>query len=1417
MDPNVLNGDGVFNSAPSGSVTKRWRPGARELSSVDFTTDISQLLASGTTSSTFSLLQHTHRVQNAARTYQNIDPIVINLDGGGVNFIELEKSFVLFDVDNDGYLENTAWIKRGSAFLVIDKNGNGKLDDVTELAGEHYFDDPRLNTSALVPLTHKKFSMRKYQKHAFQVLQLYDFNGDKVLNSTDGIFSELLLWHDKNEDGTCEDAEMHSLAEYKITSIDLKYQPNKDTRQSQIQYISQSFTTNGHAMATYAIAFKANKEGDMLSNVPLGHILRSETGLASLKLNKAATVFVTNHSIQNIHGSDEDDELYGDEKENWFIGGKGKDKMSLGDGNDICVIDAEDDPSDIDGGAGFNIAYATGDTGIVFVMYQSRINQTYGTEFADFIAVGNQNETTSGGFIESGAGDDLVIGDDASDALSGGDDDDHVKGMGGNDLVRGDRGEDLLELGTGDDIGEGGDGNDIIFGEEGDDSLKGDRGNDKLHGGPGTDFAEYVGSFDEYRIEKVSDGHYIIQDLHPNRDGRDELFDIEKLVFSSNGGSYTVTLDKLFQGYQDFIPLNEVGPTIINPAQLLLNDINFSGEEIYICEVHDPQNGQITTTKVGDKITQIQFTSTVAYQTIKQFGYTLCTSDAKDSVVEIDTNRSATHYIKVYLNESSHPKDELFYSQWYLAYTNIVPVWQFYSGKNVTILVNEGSADHTHIDLRNNLKFHEPHSDRFDVHATTVAGIIAASRNNIGIVGIAYNAILGSEEGVSVAHTKYDVIDRSWGWASAQPFVANFSEAQELHITKIGRHGLGTVIVQSAGNERNHKDNTNDFQQTNSLYSIVVGAIYKDASLSYVESNVEAFSNRGASVLISAPGSHITTSSALTENNNGNVFTWDYDMVKGTSFSAPIVAGIIALMLEANPCLGYRDVEKILAITARKVNDPITDWAKNADISWNSEGHHYSHDYGFGCVNAYQAVKFAEFWPYLSSHHNIEQTSANSTFGIKAIVPQTTFSWPLEVSANFIVQNVVLEYEISHKNFSSVLINLISPHGTKSYLKEENSRNITSTRIRFRALSKHFMGENSQGIWTYEIVNKHQMQLGFLNSANLTIFGDLYTSSIAIITSEISASHAIESPMVLAPSLQENLEVDLKIGNSFFYSGLSFQFKSMPSNFVSGTGHDVITGNQLDNVIYTNDGNDKSYGNGGNDLLIGGRGSNWYSGGAGTDVFVIHFDPNNVDTISDFALEDFAIFVGFPNKIDVRYEAIMNSDNALFLNRFNYHAFFKINESTHYHQKTTNINQLIIGSKTKDILHGSSAHDLIIGNGGDDILLGWSADDILICANGNCLAYGHEGNDELRSGRGVNRLLGGPGNDIFVPGIGAVDLLLDFNQLEDKIKGIKPKITHGSCLAEYKLLVPDCTYLKSETWQIVLPGTNLNLENVFIN
>lgn len=80
--------------------------------------------------------------------------------------------------------------------------------------------------------------------------------------------------------------------------------------------------------------------------------------------------------------------------------------------------------------------------------------------------------------------------------------------------------------------------------------------------------------------------------------------------------------------------------------------------------------------------------------------------------------------------------------------------------------------------------------------------------------------------------------------------------------------------------------------------------------------------------------------------------------MQGTSFAAPIVSGVVALMAQANPKLGYRDVQQILALTAHKVDDSKaaapdkTIWSTNSATNWNNGGMHFSDDYGYRyCFN----------------------------------------------------------------------------------------------------------------------------------------------------------------------------------------------------------------------------------------------------------------------------------------------------------------------------------------------------------------------------------------------------------------------------------------------------------------------------------
>lgn len=138
-------------------------------------------------------------------------------------------------------------------------------------------------------------------------------------------------------------------------------------------------------------------------------------------------------SIESIRGSEHDDLLIGNFRNNRLTGG---------DGND-----------DIRGGGG-----------------------------SDFLEGGAGNDTLSGG-----AGVDILRGGEGDDTLSGGDGADNLRGDAGSDLLRGDAGADFLFGGAGDDILLGGAGNDRLFGENGNDTFLGDAGNDSLTGGAGLD------------------------------------------------------------------------------------------------------------------------------------------------------------------------------------------------------------------------------------------------------------------------------------------------------------------------------------------------------------------------------------------------------------------------------------------------------------------------------------------------------------------------------------------------------------------------------------------------------------------------------------------------------------------------------------------------------------------------------------------------------------------------------------------------------------------------------------------------------------------------------------------------------------------------------------------------------------------
>jgi Ca2+-binding RTX toxin-like protein len=160
------------------------------------------------------------------------DPLIIDLAGNGIALDSFAASNALFDLNSDGTPENTGWTRVNSddSFLVIDKNNNGNIDDITEMFG-----------SATTP--------------GFVELKKYDSNGDNLINSTDSQFSLLKLWNDANANGVVDAGELTNLAQNNITEISLNSYARYVEIEGNLQTAISSATVNGAQRDIHELSF----------------------------------------------------------------------------------------------------------------------------------------------------------------------------------------------------------------------------------------------------------------------------------------------------------------------------------------------------------------------------------------------------------------------------------------------------------------------------------------------------------------------------------------------------------------------------------------------------------------------------------------------------------------------------------------------------------------------------------------------------------------------------------------------------------------------------------------------------------------------------------------------------------------------------------------------------------------------------------------------------------------------------------------------------------------------------------------------------------------------------------------------------------------------------------------------------------
>ena len=593
------------------------------------------------------------------------------------------------------------------------------------------------------------------------------------------------------------------------------------------------------------------------------------------------------------------------------------------------------------------------------------------------------------------------------------------------------------------------------------------------------------------------------------------------------------------------------------------------------------------------------------------------------------------------------PNDPGFGAQWHLdnlvypgVDLNVTGVWDDYQGNGVVVGIVDTGIDYNHPDLAPNYRadldydardgdFDSFASASNDDHGTVVAGVIAASLGHGDAVGVAPSAEItgfrlgfGGDGDMAQIVTQMqnmagvDIANNSWGFGGL--FYDDFatatfasSGAAIRNAAESGRGGLGTVVTFAAGNSAQSGDDVNYHSFQSSRFTIATGAIERDGDIAY-------FSTPGAAVLVSAPGSGIYSTDV---QGAGGYSAGDYTTLNGTSFAAPGVAGVAALMLEANADLGYRDVQEILAYSAVNPKSSDAGWQTNGASAWNGGGLTFSHDYGFGLVDAHAAVRLAETWTAQSTEANVEVNPHENLTSSAFIPDNSTITRTADVATAMNIDHVEVHLEIEHTYIGDLTVTLTSPDDTTSVLVNRPGVSASSTYgasqndIDFTFTSVAHWGETGQGAWTLSVSDAVSSDTGYLKDWDLTFFGDAITGDDTYIFTDQWARYGGDaSRQTLTDvsgldtlnfaSITQSLDLDLTPGssNSLLGHALNIADGSLFENVYGGDAGDVISGNDADNLLYGMRGDDMLSGGFGSDFLIGGVGNDVLAGGLGVDT-----------------------------------------------------------------------------------------------------------------------------------------------------------------------------------------------------------------------
>uniref|UniRef100_A0A8C2EJK3 Furin (paired basic amino acid cleaving enzyme) b n=1 Tax=Cyprinus carpio TaxID=7962 RepID=A0A8C2EJK3_CYPCA len=494
------------------------------------------------------------------------------------------------------------------------------------------------------------------------------------------------------------------------------------------------------------------------------------------------------------------------------------------------------------------------------------------------------------------------------------------------------------------------------------------------------------------------------------------------------------------------------------------------------------------------------------------------------------------------------PTDPKFSQQWYLVYLNVKEAWaQGFTGRGVVVTILDDGIEKDHPDLARN---YDPDAS-YDVndrdpdpqprytqlndnrHGTRCAGEVAAAANN-GVcgVGVAYNAKIGGvrmldgevtdvveAQSLSLNSQHIHIYSASWGPEDDGKTVdgpAKLAKEAFLQGVTEGRGGLGSIFVWASGNGGRERDSCNCDGYTNSIYTLSISSTTQYG-------NVPWYSEACSSTL--------ATTYSSGNLNEKQIVTTDLrkkctDSHTGTSASAPLAAGIIALALEANMNLTWRDMQHLVVRTSRPAHLITNDWRTNG------VGRLVSHSYGYGLLDASAMVVLARNWSSVGLQHKCVINMLTEPRDIKS---HLVFSRSVEACSgqlDFVssLEHVQARLTLSYNHRGNLAVHLISPLGTRSTLLAPRPQDNSAEGFNDWAfMTTHSWDEDPRGEWTLEIENV----------AGLNDYGTAVSFSLISVLSATAASK--RSSNVCFP--------ECSTGFSLFLQGC---VKSCPPGFSSG-------------------------------------------------------------------------------------------------------------------------------------------------------------------------------------------------------------------------------------------------------------------------